>query len=283
MANLFGRELSLNIGGTLIRTKINETGERAAMLRVTFNIVRSRTKEPNTAEISVYNLSQDTRSLFQEKDIPTVLEAGYTDNISQIFGGQLDFAKHKFSGTDWVTTLQASDSGKAFRSQRINTSIKGPIPIGDALRAAAQELGVGLGNLADKISKGSIRGTLTEFANGIVLSGKAEKEFDKILKSMGYSWSIQDGELQLLEPTEVIGDSAVLLTPGTGMIGSPEPGEKGFVTVRSLLQPELTPGKKIKIQSKNDDINGFYRVEKVTFLGDSSGNDWYADVEGKPL
>lgn len=283
MAELFRREVSLNVGGTLIRTRFGRDKEAAPILKLAFKVVRSLKKEPNAAEISVYNLTKANRVAFQEEDIETELEAGYIDNVSQIFKGKLDFAENKLAGRDWVTTLQTSDSGKSFRSARINTSIKGPANIGDVLQAAGSALGINVGNLAEKVREGSIRGALSEFTNGIVLSGKAEQVFDKVVKSMGYSWSIQDGQLQILAPTEVVREDAVLLRPGTGMIGTPEPGEKGFVKARSLLQPDLVPGRKFKIESVNDDVNGFFRAEKCTFVGDTWGNDWYVDVEGKPL
>ena len=282
MADLFGREVAINIGGTLIRTRVGSEGV-VPILKAAFRVVRTNKKEPNTTEITVYNLSPENRVKFQERELVTTIEAGYAGNTSQIFQGELTFSQNKLDGRDWITSIQAGDASKPFRTARINTSIKGPAKIGDVLQTAADALGINLGNVQDKVSNGSIRGVLTEFTNGIVMSGKAEVQFDKIVKSMGYSWSIQDGQLQLLEPTETIGQDAVLLTPGTGLVGTPEAGEKGFIKVRSLLQPDLLPGRKIQVQSKNDDVSGFFRVEKVTFLGDTWGNDWYADVEAKPL
>lgn len=279
MATLFGRELSLNIAGTLIKV----TSENRDALRVGFKVVRANSKEPNGAEIIIHNLSPSNRTKFQQDKLPTVLQAGYVGNISTIFNGSLDFGQNTRPGTDWITSLQASDGGPKFRSARINTSRKGPAKIGDVLRDVANAMGIGLGNTNEKINEGAIRGKLTEFVNGIVLSGKAEVQLDKVLKSMGYKWSIQDGQLQLLGPNETIGSGAILLKPGTGMVGTPEAGEKGFVKVRSLLQPELTPGRRVKIESKRDDVSGFFRVEKAIFVGDTWSNDWYVDMECKPL
>jgi hypothetical protein len=101
---------------------------------------------------------------------------------------------------------------------------------------------------------------------------------------MGYSWSIQDGKFQLLGPEETLGDQAFLLTTATGLVGIPEAGEDGLVKARSLLQPEILPGKLVELQAESlDAVNGAYRVEKATFIGDTWGNDWYVDIEGKPI
>ena len=280
---LFGRAIAVDVAGISIASAATKTGI-SETLRVKFKVVRSLPKEPNEAVIEIYNLTKDNRAALQESGSPLVLQAGYTENLSQIFGGAIDHTTNILNGRDWISSIQASDGGKEFRSARINTSIAGPAQIGDVLQAAADALGIDPGNIADKVSAGSVRGSLTEFVNGVVLSGKAEQQIEKIVKSMGYGWSIQDGKFQLLGPDETLGDQAFLLTTSTGLVGIPEAGEDGLVKARGLLQPEILPGKKIELQSETlDSINGLYRVEKATFSGDTWGSDWYVDIEGKPV
>jgi len=186
-------------------------------------------------------------------------------------------------GREWVSKVQAKDGGKSFRTARVNCSTKGPAKIAEVVRAAGEAMGVDLGNLLEKISGGSLRKPLTEWVNGMVLSGRAEQQFDKLMRSLGFTWSIQGGALQISGPTDVIGTKPVLLTSSSGMIGAPEPGEKGIVKVKSLLQPNLTPGRAVEIRTKNDKINGVYRIQKATFTGDTWGGDWGVDIEGKPI
>lgn len=281
---LYGRNIAVNVGGLLIASTSARTGELKDILRVKFKVVRTRKKEPNTATVEVYNLRKDNRGAAQAKGLAVSIEAGYVENTSQIFLGDLDHSETVLNGRDWVTTLEASDGGQAFKSSRINVSLEGPAPIGDVLQTAADALGLDLGNVSEKVSAGAIRGALTEFSNGIVLSGKAEQQLDKVVRSMGYSWSIQDKALQLLGPDETIGDQAFVLRSSTGLVGVPEAGEDGLVKARSLLQPDILPGRKVQILSTGaKGIDGFYRVEKATFSGDTEGADWFVDIEGKPL
>ncbi len=140
-------------------------------------------------------------------------------------------------------------------------------------------MGVAIGNLIDVTS--SLRKTFTEFSNGVVLSGKVEKELDKIAKSMGLKWSMQDKQLLFLGRTQFIGTLISKLSAGTGLIGSPEPGEDGIVRVQAILQPNLLPGTRIQVDSK--EVTGVYRIEKTVFVGDTWGDDWSADLECKPL
>lgn len=281
---LYGRNVAVNVGGLLIATVSAKTGELKDSLRVKFKVTRTSKKEPNTAAIDIYNLRRENRTSLQEKNLAVSIEAGYAENTSQIFLGALDHSETVLNGRDWVTSLQAADGGEQFKSARVNLSFAGPAPVGDVLQAAADALGVDAGNVADKVSAGSIRGALSEFTNGAVLSGKAEQQLDKVVKSMGYSWSIQDGALQLLGPDETVGDQAFLLQSGTGLVGVPEAGEDGMVKARSLLQPEILPGKKVQIESiGQESISGLYRVEKTVFVGDTWGSDWFVDIEGKLL
>ena len=47
--------------------------------------------------------------------------------------------------------------------------------------------------------------------------------------------------------------------------------------VTSLLQPLIEPGGYVQIKSKS--INGeFFRVEEVTHVGDTHGNDWHTNL-----
>lgn len=281
MGELFNRTFALNLGGTLVASETTD-GAANEILRCMFKVEASLTKSPNTAEITVYNLSEATRARVAEKDIETTLEVGYAGvgQSSVIFRGKLEAGKSVRDGVNWVTTFQSTDGGKELRQGRINISFK-QVSIREAFERAAQSLGVGLGNAAAKIAEGNIRGALDSFTNGIVLSGPSQREIDRLTKTLGYDWSIQNGQLQLLGPTDAIepGD-AIVLDAQRGMIGSPESGEKGIVEVRSLLIPHLTPGRVVALSSLQ--ISGFYRVERVTYQGDTRGKDWYADLELKP-
>jgi hypothetical protein len=81
-------------------------------------------------------------------------------------------------------------------------------------------------------------------------------------------------------------EEAVLLTPATGLIGSPEhgtPDKKHAASVlkaRSLLQPAIKPCKRVVIRSQS--ISGTFCVQKVTHHGDTAGGDWYSDLEALP-
>lgn len=279
MGELFNRAFNLNLGGTRVASETLD-GERNELLRCVFKIEHSLASSPNTAEISIYNLAEATRAKVGEANIDVEFEAGYSGNIALIFKGKLDAGKSVRDGVDWVTSFQSTDGGKQLRSTRINLSFK-KTSIRDAFKRVADALDLGVGNALEKMASGNARGAITQFGNGLVLSGPAQRELDRLASTFGYSWSVQGGQIQLLADGDAIdpGD-AIVVDSAHGMIGSPQAGEKGIIEVRALLNPELVPGRVVALSSV--EASGFYRVERVTFTGDTRGQDWYADLELKP-
>ena len=290
---LFQRDFSINIGGLRIASRLfDETRQELGLavneitdvLRVQFRVVKTTKKEPNKADITIHNLKEDNRVQLQEKVQEVILEAGYIENTSVIFKGQLSHGENVYNGNTWITSLQSADGEKQMQRSRINLSLKGNVSPGDALKKLADAMGLKPGNLKEAISKGSLRDGFKGFSNGLVMSGKTEQQMHKLARTMGLTFSIQDGQLMLVGKRQFLGDQAILLSPTTGMIGSPQAGEDGYITVRSYLQPLLQPFYRVKVES--DVVDGFFRIEKSTFVGDSWGADsgsWYVDLECKPL
>lgn len=279
MGELLGRDATLTAGILKLKTRDPQGEDLSPRLRFAFKVVKSLTADCNTAEITIYNLSRDHRAALQEKDLPFQLEVGYVGALHQAFKGSLAFVQSTQDGRDWITKLQAGDGIAKMKKARVNISLRGPATMQQALQAVAGALGLAPGNLAAQ-GNGK-RPSLTQFVHGLALSGKASHHLDKLAKTAGLQFSVQDEALLLLADGEVLPGAQVVLRPGTGLIGSPMAGEKGVVKVRSLLQPGLEPGKGVRVQSAQ--VKGTYRVEKGTYTGDTFGNDWYADLELKAL
>ena len=280
----------INVGGLRIASRLlDETrksvglgdGDLSNILKVSFGVSSTVKKDPNSCDVQIYNLNAASRAALQKRGQETVIEAGYVDNRSIIFSGTLEYSTSVYNGVDWITSLQTSDGTDKIKKKRINKSLKGPAKVGDVLRVAADAMGLKPGNLKTAIKRGSVRGNLSEFTNGIVLSGKADRVLDRIARSMGYFYSIQNGQLMLLAPGDFNGTKAAVISAETGMVGSPEPGDDGFVNVRTLIQPNLLPAYRINLKSRQ--ANGFYRIERVDYSGDTWGDSWFADLECSPL
>lgn len=269
-STLFGRRVTVQVSTLLLEG-----------FDVSFDISKSLSpKTPNTAELKIWNLNAAHRKQLQEAERVFVsIEAGYESGTSLLFRGDLRDVVSLRESADWVTTV-TSDSGRRARKARIVKSFAPGSTVGDVLNAAAKAMGVKLGNSAQRIVNAKITGTsASSFFNGYALAGAIEHEIDRIARSCGLEWSVQDDELQFLDFGAPLAQIAVKLTPETGLIGSPEPGNKGIVEARTLIIPDLYPGRRVEVQSEH--VQGMFRVETTKHSGSTFGRDWYVDMQLK--
>lgn len=269
---LFGRSFLLRVGDTDL------TG-----LAVTFSIKKTLKAEPNTADIAVYNLAPATRKKFEQEGTPNlVLQAGYGATLSTLYSGQVRTVHTERGGPDTITSFSSGDGEKAQQNARINLSVGPGTPPDVALRQIVATLGIGKGNIEKAVSILKAKGLTTIFSVGTAFSGSTVRVMNDFCRSAQLEWSIQDGNLQILNRGHALEtDSKLLLTPTTGLIGSPSVDNKKILSAECLIVPELRPGIKLRVESEL--VTGDYRVSQVEYHGETEGNAWSAKITGDPL
>lgn len=252
-------------------------------LRVQFKVHKTSKKEPNKAEIVVTNLNKAHRALLQQQGGKFILLAGYqSTGVEQLFVGDIRNVSHVREGADWNTEIHSGDGERAYRWSRINAGYKAGTPVTGVVQDLANALGVDKGNLAIALS--ALTGI--QFSSGYAAHGPVQKELDRILKSQGYTWSIQDGAISVLQNGQTLPGFVPVLGPDTGLVGSPEFGaaeaNKGpQLKFKCLLMPKLKPGSQVQLNSAR--FKGQVRLTEVTHSGDTWGGDWYSECESEPL
>jgi hypothetical protein len=208
------------------------------------------------------------------------LEAGYPNAIAQLFLGEVRSAITTREGPDWITEIETGDSEKEVHSAHIALSIGPKVPAQVAMTAIARELRVGLGNVPKKLAELNAKGA-TFFGPGTVLFGPAAQALDDFCRSADWEWSIQDGVLQILDRGKALENQAVLLSPSTGLVGSPTIDHKGIVTAKALIQPDLRPGHKVAFDTFQFKINQGYRIQECEYDGDTKSGPWYCTLKAK--
>ncbi len=284
MTRLFKRGVALTLArpqaGKFFENEPNAITIRD--LRVQFSIVKDLDSEPNTCDVMVTNLAERTRAEVARLPLHVRLDAGYDGELARIFTGDVIWGQSKLNGVDWETKLQLGDGSRAHGGARLNRSFKAGTSaktvLGDLAKAHGLKLPTSIAD-AKELS--------AQFASGVTVSGPTHTELTKVLAPRGYGWSVQDGRLQILSGTGTRPDEAIVINQDAGMIGSPEfgpPGDEGkppTMTVSVLLYPRITPGGKIKVESRS--VNGLFRVERVTHVGDTHGQSWQSNIEAIPL
>lgn len=254
-------------------------GFELSNLDCAFQAKKSLKLEPNTCELKLYNLSQETRrTLETPKKLMLRLDAGYPDAVAQLFLGEVRSAHSHRENADIVTEISTGDSAKELATARIHMSVGPKVPASVALLAICRELKVGMGNAAVMAAKLQAKGVVF-FGSGTVITGSARRALQDFCRSADLECSIQDGVLQILDRGKALESKAVYLSPGTGLVGSPTIDNKGIVSVTAFIQPDLRPGRKIQIDAES--VKGGFRIQECEFLGDTAGNEWYCKMSAK--
>jgi len=281
----FNRTASLVVG------RRGETAKVLSGLRISFNVTKTEGKDPNTAKIQVFNLSQESRNIIrkrQENDtLFVILNAGYTDGDGEelVFTGNVTTISHQIIRPEVITSIEASDGANALFNTKLSLShgagvsadtillqILNAIPISSNFQTLQYE---------DK-----------SYANGFAFVGLAKDALTKVTKFMNLNWSIQNNEIRLIPFDGDDRTKVVRLSQQTGLVGSPErltgstrkaqglskkdrPGWK----FTSLLQPKINPTGKIVVQSREIPVDSTFTVFSVTHTGDTHGEQWETVTE----
>lgn len=280
MARNFLREYELRIIGDSI-ISIKE-------LRVQFEIERSAIGVPNKAKIVIYNPSDKTIAAIKRYS-KVSLSAGYENNTTQIFSGEVRNAFQQRLGVDKILTIFSADGSRDYMNARVNKTFSENVDV----KTVVEDI---ISNFSTVI-KGELKGLdkPADKLRGQAISGSAAKVLDKLSEDYGFDWSIQDGEIITLPVGEPL-DSGdiILINSRTGMIGSPAITEIG-ADATMLMNGKLVPNGLFQIESISADLQfqdlffreirrtnaeGLYRAQTVTHTGDTHGDEWSTMVTG---
>lgn len=260
-------------------------------LRIKFSTKKGDLQTPNSADIRVYNLSDETAQRVQKEFTRVTLQAGYEENFGVIFSGNVKQVRRgRENGTDTFLDIFAADGDAAYNFATVNTTLAagaGQKDVVGACAASMQQHGVSQGHAPELAGP--------QMPRGQVLYGMTRDHLRTSAQSTATSWSIQDGKLTMIERTGYLPGQAVVLTAKTGLVGTPEQSQDG-VRARCLLNPQLRVGSRVKIDNRSIlrakiDMNytainmtpkvsndGFYRVLIAEHSGDTHGTDWHTNL-----
>ena len=300
---LFNRVASLVVG------KEGGKGKELAGLRFSFSIQKGSTKTPNQCTVKVWNAAPDTRALIEVIGNVLILQAGYSEDIgaTTIFTGNVTRTLTMREGPDWITELELQDGFIEFRDAKVSLSFGKGATVLQVVSAISKKFGLPVRPLPADVAK-------KQYQAGFAFVGRVRDAMDKACENGGLEWSIQNREIQIIKKGGGFKRKAYLLTPDTGLVGSPmqesktmtekaaskegitasQPGVRktterdkdGEVQevlqvfgykVKTLLQPLIEPGGYVQVKSKGID-GEFFRVEEVLHVGDTHGNEWHSEL-----
>lgn len=252
----------------------------------------------NTAEISVYNMTEDLRNLLSSKEMLVELNAGYDSMHNVIFSGRINNVITTKQTTEIVTTFYCASDIRAYTEME-NICVQN-VAVTDLIAQLCDKHGVSYRlpfQRTDIVKKS--------------YTGPFSKVLALICKEYGISYAIDDGQLLFRDRTvtenEIAQSDIKVYTPNSGMLGNPTVTDVG-VRFKALLQSSVKVNDYIRLYAPYADYNlnnltnspnlvlgntlntaahintqtynGVYMVLSVIHTGDTRSNSWYTDIEG---
>lgn len=279
---LFKRSYAVNIGqlGQTAGLQYGTIGLHPAPLRIKFDIDKNMVGSSNKSKIELYNLSQQSRQGIKKGYVIQLL-AGYNGLISQLFLGNVlpNGLTSTRNGPDIVTSMECGDGESAITFSRLDKTY----PAGTTLVQILSDVAVAMSLITSYNPVGVNAGIVLGipnlvYNNGYVAHGPCNELLNVLLKPQGLEWSVQNGNLNITPIGKYNGQSAIVVSSETGMIGTPSSNDQ-FTQFTSLLNPRIIPGCLVQLQSENTTLNGFYTVRRCHYEGDTHDTKWQVACE----
>jgi hypothetical protein len=280
----FMRKVRATFNGGLI---INPGGINPHDIRIEFNIDKDTSSSPNSAEITIFNLSESHRNSVGKEFDAITLEAGYIPpegdgNVGVIFKGAVRDVEHRREGPNILTIISCGDGSKALRRATISKSFPKGTPVKDVVDELAKQIekeGVSRGEwkFPDDVES-------KKFKRPYAVCGSCVRELDTIGRGNGFYWNVQNETMEIVPGDGFIGD-VVLISPETGMIGTPAITDNG-VRVSALLNPGIRPNRRVQLKSETLEMNGddgMYRVTSASYSGNNMDGEMKVDIAGEAV
>lgn len=206
---------------------------------ITAKVSRSKKRDPDTADIAVYNLKKDMRHFIGTDAVAVELYAGTKQPANMIFKGEIidgvSVRSDEDNFVDWITTIDAEDTKSKLRTTIVSRTYN-----------AGTKLYAALYNLAAE-AETQITISISDRALPSAMSfvGRPRDCIAKMLERFGARYQIIHGRMLIVDEDVPTTSNIPLINKHTGLIGVPNvKKEKGVVKVgfKTQLNQELFPG-----------------------------------------
>lgn len=284
-----------------IEANKNDVSYLVEDLNIQFRIRKDSSKDPNKAEITIYNLSDDLVGYLdsaQDQSLSVLFSAGLDGDNRTLFSGTCEFVEDKWNGPERQTRLIMGDGVISLTTQMSPRSYRAGVKLNTILDDLIQDM-----NLP--------KGRVVRFADDEVLNhpmafnGLVSNNLANLARNTGRKFSVQDGAVFWTVEGARFEDIAYIISEETGMRESPTPKnpniakrrlakwnahkhkkphvksfreikEDAGLVVKTELNGGLVPESTVYLQSRT--YTGYYKVVYVVHSGMYEGGDWVSEV-----
>lgn len=222
------------------------------------NINQNVFSSANSGKFILYNLNPNTRALLYKdkydltKYVTMKLYAGYQNTMPLVFYGDFlqCYSYRKSGSVDWITEIEATDMMYIFQYGFANYTMAAGTTFENLLKTLLADIpNLEIGYISPKIQP--LKKSQTFW--GETLS---------ILKNdyLDYQIYVHNNELNVIAEDETVPGQISLITPKSGLLGSPTRAEM-YLDVECIFEPGILPGQGIALESTTlSYLNNIYKV-----------------------
>lgn len=248
-------------------------GQALSGMRVSFERTLTSAPKADPGTVQVWGLERRTLPLLIDQPGAVCrVVAGYESGRDPAVIMEGPIVAGSLDSRGGVTTWQVSDGGAALVSALVVESWPGRVRASQVLARIVSRLGLALAPVAlpaDPV-----------YQRGYVVQGDARRALTEVLADCGCRWTVADGRVVPLPLSGPSRETAVLLTPESGLVAQPRRVDGGRVEAVSLLLPSMRVGDAFRLTA--DGVEGDYVATEVTHRGDSGwSREFYSVVTGR--
>ena len=306
--------------GTPDNTKAVQIDER---FRIAFSVKKKDGSKAHEAAVKIWGLSNATVEQMRRKNAMIQIYAGHGDVVPLIYKGIITRVKTDGDDAEPVVLIE---SQKNFITMSRSTITPPPPPsplspgeqrqvaralwnqgqayvsrvfsadttVTDGLTVIYEDIKKIAGDYGDQIvsdfKKVQEAGNIARAPRGLRLAGSPEAVLDEYAKANNIDVWMEDGVIRAVPRDTASRESAFVLSPRSGLIGSPKQklagkNQKGAtgVEITCLLNGELRMRRAIQIKDTKI-LSGWYLIRSVEHSGDSGWEDeFYTKCELTPI
>lgn len=283
-----------------------DTGTRFdESLRIAFEVTKRDGSTQNECKVKIYNPSPASIQLLRTKNAVIQLYAGYGDVVPLLYKGVVTRVTVDYDKGDVIANIESkrgflsvprNDPAQTPLARQVQAYIKrtftAQTSLVDGLRTVVSDVQAALGDYAREIAADltKVPNAPSRAPRALTLNGPPDKVLSTYTAANNLDWWEEDGVLRVVPRGDASREQAFVLSPDSGLIGSPKAKVSGKTTkatgaveVVCLLNGELRVRRAIQISGTRQ-LTGWYLVRKVEHKGDSGwSTEFYTHVEATPI
>ena len=250
-------------------------------LKVTGTFSKTLMGMPNPSQISVFNLSRDTRDAIRGSLTKITVQVGWQNTeLHTLFQGSVLSAVSERNSADIVTKISAIPGYGAMVRGVSSKSFAAGTPVRDVVKALAKDMP---GLTTSDSGLAGVNGTIGN--SGWSFAGSTKDGLTQLANEHGFSWHVDEGSFKAVGDKAVFGGYVELNGKDGGLISvtpvltGPMQLQTG-VKIKAIYVPGIIAGSSVRVNSDiSPKLSGEYRVHTCNTSIDSHSDAWTMDIE----